>query len=108
LNIFWKDKYQKQPSGCSINPMIEGIRSTLPKLTEHRAIARRDALQASVPDVAQYLYKDGRCAVAHANAGKIVDPDDMTDLRRLAEDIDVIKALAEHLISTEFGVIRWS
>ena len=36
----------------------------------------------------------------------IVDPDDIADLRRLSEDMRVVKAIAEHLIEVELGVSR--
>ena len=101
LNMFWKDKYTNGK-----NPIIEGIRNTLPKLKDVRALGRLKVLQSSESDIPRYLYKSGRCAVAHAYMDPISDPDDASDIRRLSEDVQVIKAIAEFLITSEFQVSR--
>jgi hypothetical protein len=88
------------------NPIVEGIRATLPKLTDELALSRLDALRAAGHDVANYLYDSGRCAVAHAYSDPIVDPDDVSDLRRLTEDLRVVKAIAEHLLRVEMKISR--
>jgi hypothetical protein len=46
------------------------------------------------------------CAIAHAHSDPIVDPDDVTDLRRLSQDIWIVKAMAEYLIETKLKVSR--
>lgn len=51
-----------------------------------------------------YLYVSNRCAIAHANADPLIDPDDPDDRQRLANDLPMVKALAEHFIEKEFGV----
>jgi hypothetical protein len=86
---------------------VQWIRATLPKLNYIPAQERLASLQHSELDVAQYLYESGRCAVAHAFADPLVDPDDLTDLRRLSADLDVVRALAEHLIEHELYVPRY-
>lgn len=101
LNIFWKDKYSNGQ-----NAIIEGIRSLIPNLTDDLAIQRLKTLHASESNVPKYLYESGRCAIAHAFADPIVDPDDVSDLRRLSQDLHIIKTIAEHLISAELGVSR--
>lgn len=105
LNIFWKDKHVSV-NGQRQNPIVEGIRATLPTLKDDLALARLQALNASESDVAKYLYESGRCAVAHAYSDPIVDPDDVSDLRRLSEDLQIVKAIAEHLIEAELKVSR--
>lgn len=82
------------------------ITSALGSLTEARAVARLAILTASVPDAAEYLYLSGRCAVAHAFSSPLVDPNDINDQRRLADDLPVIRSLAARLVTTEFGVAR--
>ena len=67
LNIFWKDKFETI-NGQRQNPMIEGIRATLPKLKDELAVSRLRALDTIEPDVPKYLYESGRCAIAHAYA----------------------------------------
>ncbi len=37
LNIFWKDKFELT-NGARINPLIEGIKTTLPKITDTEAV----------------------------------------------------------------------
>jgi len=101
LNIFWKDK---KISGK--NKLVEGIRATLPNLHDREAIERIQQLAKGEPDIADYLYKSGRCAIAHANMEPIVDPDEIADCRRLSQDIWIIKAVAEELIQSELHVSR--
>lgn len=101
LNIFWKDKYVN----CS-NELIEGIRAILPKVNDNEAVSRIKQLSASQNDIPKYLYDSGRCAIAHAYSIPLVDPDDVADLRRLSQDIWVIKAIAEKLIEDKLDISR--
>jgi hypothetical protein len=105
MNIFWKDRWEIINDHRQ-NPMIEGIRATLPQLSDDMAVNRVRALGTTQPDVPKYLYESGRCAVAHAYADPIVDPDDVSDLRRLSEDVYIVKEIAEYLIETELKVSR--
>lgn len=54
--------------------------------------------------VGDYLYGSNRCAIAHAYADPLIDPDDPDDRQRLANDLPMVKALAEHFIEKEFEV----
>ena len=91
--------------GYSTGPkQCEWIRSALPQITDHQAKQRLQELVAAEPDVAQYLYDSGRCAVAHAFSEPLVDPDDPEDHRRLSSDLPVVRALAERFIEHELGV----
>ena len=101
LNIFWKDKYIKGK-----NEIIEGIRATLPSIKDNLAQKRLKELSKSEKDAPKYLYESGRCAIAHAYSDPIVDPDDVSELRRLSQDMRIIKAIAEHLISDKLLVSR--
>ena len=105
LNIFWKDRLVTV-NGQRQNPVIEGIRATLPKLKDELAVSRLRALGTTEPDVPKYLYESGRCAIAHAYADPIIDPDDVSDLRRLSEDLYIVKEIAEYLIEAELKVSR--
>jgi len=51
-----------------------------------------------------YLYVSNRCAVAHAYNDPLIDPDDPVDRRRLANDLPMVRALAELFIEQEFKV----
>jgi hypothetical protein len=62
------------------------------------------ALSKSESDIAAYLFESGRCAVAHASSDPLIDPDDLTHLRRLSADLDVVRALAEYFIKYELNV----
>lgn len=105
LNIFWKDKYEKT-GGISVNPVVEGIRSALPKIQDDQALKRIKKLIAENKDPAKYLYESGRCAIAHAHSDPIVDPDNVFDLHRLSEDMWIIRSIAEHLIEHHLNVRR--
>ena len=80
------------------------IKETLPKLTENYLRGRILALSNAESDVAKYLFVSCRCAVAHASSDPLIDPDDLTHLRRLSADLEVVQALAEYLIKYELNV----
>lgn len=102
LNIFWNDKKINKK-----NEIIEGIRETLPEIkNDEQAIKRLEKLKGIEVDIPTYLYTSGRCAVAHAYSDPIVDPDNVTDLHRLSNDIYVIKAIADYLIENKLNVSR--
>jgi hypothetical protein len=80
------------------------INRTLPLLTDPDATARITALSGAYPDLGDYLYRSGRCAIAHAYGTPVVDPDNPDDILRLMGDMPLVKALAEHLIQHELGM----
>ncbi len=81
------------------------IRDNLQYVTDEDALARIAAIQGNEPDVADYLYVSGRCAVAHAfDQTNVVNPDDPADLIRLSGDLPVIRELARVAIEREFGI----
>jgi hypothetical protein len=81
------------------------IRDNLQHVADQKAKTRIAAIQSAEPDLANYLYKSGRCAVAHAfDQSNVVNPDDPGDLIRLEEDLPVIRELARIAIEREFGV----
>ncbi len=98
LNIKWKDKYINRN-----NELIDGIRGLIPHLKDDMAITRISELSSTTKDIPKYLYRSGRCAVAHAYSKPLVDPDKRDDTDRLGKDLPVIKALAELIIS-DMGV----
>ena len=68
------------------------------------AKARITAIQAQHGDAGEYLYSSGRCAIAHAGEAPTADPENPSDIRRLAEDLPLVRALAEVAIEKEFGI----
>ncbi len=80
------------------------IGRTLSSLTDKDAIKRADELSASESDIAKYLYRSCRCAVAHAGSNPTVDPESIEDELRLRADLPLIKNLAEIMIESEFGI----
>ena len=76
----------------------------MPNLTENDCIKRIKEIENKEGDAAVYLYKSGRCAVAHAFTDPIVDPDDVTDLYRLSEDLWLMRNLTNYLIKKNFGI----
>jgi hypothetical protein len=50
------------------------------------------------PDIAEYLYTSGRCAIAHTKRAPSVDPDKADDLLRLTRDLVIVKGLARRAI----------
>lgn len=102
LNIVWKDKFLNGK-----NAIVEGIRDTLANIADADAKNRIAQLkQEGVKDIPKHLYESGRCAVAHAFADPIADPDDIEDLHRLSQDLWIIKAIAEHLMEDTIQISR--
>lgn len=66
---------------------------------------RLQELQNSYQNIGKYLYKQGRCAVAHAHNTPIVNPDNYADKRRLELDLPLMKELANIYIENEFFVL---
>jgi len=65
---------------------------------------RLQELRAAGTDVGEYLYESGRCAVAHAGQGPTVDPENPADLKRLMQDLPLVRALAAYAIEFEFKI----
>jgi len=81
------------------------INRNLDKL-KYPAQGQVQKLQQSQPDIGQYLYTQGRCAVAHANAPPTADPDRLDHTHQFNLDLPVIRELAELFIETELGIPR--
>jgi hypothetical protein len=83
---------------------VSWIEQSLDRL-EGEAAKRVAELRADGVNVNDHLYTSGRCAIAHAGlGGEVVDPDIPSDRRRIASDIEIISALADHYIKGEAGV----
>ena len=80
------------------------INKAVSALSDKNTIDRIKELTPQQTDIGAYLYESGRCAVAHASVGPIVDPDDPRDFIRLSKDMPVIKVLAEYLMVSELGL----
>jgi hypothetical protein len=82
------------------------IDATLNDLDERQAKERRDALVANGVDVGQYIWQEGRNAIAHAERQPYVDPDEVNDHFRLRQDVPLLKNLAELAIERRAGIQR--
>ncbi len=91
----------KYSSGADQKAYINGA---LPFLAGHFALQRLTVLKSQSVDVGDYIYTSCRCAVAHANTQPIANPDQGQDIQRLTEDVDLIRAIAEHFIEYELGI----
>lgn len=69
-----------------------------------RAVGRLAEVAKNHSDVADYLYVQGRCAVAHAFSSPVADPDEFSELTRLSDDLPLIRELAELFIEQDLGV----
>lgn len=84
--------------------MVKWINHHSTLLVDHDANEIIKRLKAKHADLGAYLYESGRCAIAHANNGVIVDPDDFTDVQRLQSELPLMRALAIRLIELTLGV----
>jgi hypothetical protein len=83
---------------------IDWINANLGKIWNFIAQQRLAELQQTRQNVGEYLWKEGRTAIAHANTDPILDPDIPTDRAAATRDADLIHGLAEVLIQEELGV----
>ena len=81
------------------------INNNLGLIRYGRALERLAELRAHHHDIGEYLYVQGRCAVAHAYSMPVADPDNYSDRRRLRDDLPLIKDIAEMCIARELGVM---
>ena len=84
---------------------IDWINNNLSGIWYGPAVDRISELQSSVTDLGDYLYVQGRCAVAHANGTPVVNPDNYADKRRLFRDLPLMKEVAVLFIERELGVL---
>lgn len=61
-------------------------------------------LQKTEPNIGEYLWKQSRNAIAHANTNPILDPDMPTDRAGAMKDADLMEGLAEVFSQEELGV----
>lgn len=89
------------PSGSN---QIAWINANLHHLKYGRELERLNDLKTAHADIGNYLYVQGRCAVAHAYGTPLAHPDDYRDKRRLHDDLPLIRALSAAFIEQELGV----
>lgn len=81
------------------------INNNLDQISHQPALDRLTELRSTEADIGKYLFKEGRCAVAHAHGSPLVNPDNYADKRRMEEDLKLVKELAALCIEKEFGVL---
>jgi len=96
-------------SGAGRKALIRRAASTLESgssasLVEVQARTRLQELRALDEQPEDWLYASCRCAVAHAAANPVVNPDDVADTRRLRNDTALIRAVAELVMVEELGL----
>ena len=63
-------------------------------------------LENTGKDIVDYLYSACRCAIAHAHADPVIDPDDADQTWDLSKAIWIIRKIAEMTIEKELKVAR--
>lgn len=81
------------------------INKNLHRIWYPPALDRLVEVQKTEADVGRYLYKEGRCAVAHAHGTPLVNPDSSADRRRMEGDLKLMKEIAALFVETELGVL---
>ena len=83
---------------------VAWINGNVGKVWNFRAQERLAELQRTQADIGDYLWRQGRNAIAHAYAEPILDPDLPTDRAAATRDADLMQSLAEVFIQEEMGV----
>src|SRR6185312_2074685 len=74
-------------------------------LKDHQAEeAVRKLIEAGIEDIGRHLRDSNRHAMAHAKEDPIIDPDNLSETRRLWRELPIISALAKGAIERELGV----
>lgn len=81
------------------------INANVTNVKDFQAVERIQELKKTVSDFGEYLYKSGRCAVAHAFDHPTIDSDIPSETSQLAKDLPIVRALAKILIETELNII---
>jgi len=84
---------------------IDWINNHLHIISQPHILKRLNELQKFHQNIGDYLYYQGRCAIAHAYDEPVVDPDLPEEIKRLSDDIAIIKELAVWAIENELGII---
>jgi len=84
---------------------IKWINNSLIHIKYGRELERLKELRKAHRDIGDYLYVQGRCAIAHAYSSPLVNPDVYCDRRRMEDDLPLIKELASIFIERELGVV---
>ncbi len=87
---------------------VEWINNNLHHIWYPPAVDRIREIQVANQNVGNYMYVQGRCAVAHAHSTPLINPDNDADRRRLNADFPLMKELAAHYIESELGVLSTS
>lgn len=78
--------------------------STSSSWTWKDAAKRLDELITEGDTAEDWLYESCRCAIAHANHNPVMNPDDVSDTRRLRKDASLMRAVAEFVMIRDLGL----
>jgi hypothetical protein len=80
------------------------LNANLQKVPSEFGAERVKQLSATTSDIGEYLYVQGRTAIAHAYSNPIKDPDDPADVLTAMQDARLMHGLAVIFIRDELGV----
>jgi len=76
------------------------INNNLDKIRYPLVSERIKEIKNEHEDIVDYLFKSGRCAIAHVKNDPIVDPDKPEDKLRLNKDLAIVKGLSRYTIES--------
>jgi hypothetical protein len=82
------------------NRISEWIKGNLFEIREPQVKEWAATVERESGDIVGYLFKSGRCAIAHTKNEPVVDPDDPADRMRLSKDLHIVEGLARRAIET--------
>lgn len=80
------------------------FREAMPLIQDNSAQKRIESLSTEGVDVAEYLFSEGRNAIAHAEKDVFVNPDSMIDFERISNDLPIMRGLAELAIEQQYSI----
>lgn len=81
--------------------IAEWIETNVDKLNSFGLREWLSEIRKEHTDVTKYLYESDRCAIAHVGEkGRVANPDNRLDRRRISRDLPIIRELARHAIES--------
>lgn len=103
---FWKILSTRNPDQAR-GPQRDWLLDAFNKIAAGEGTTRLNELRATGKtdeEIALHLFVWGRCAVAHAFADPIVNPDNPEHEAELQKEMPLVRALAEYAIEHDYGI----
>jgi hypothetical protein len=107
-----ESQFEEKQQKCRINWINLGLKeielesSTISITQDSRINMAMEYLIKETNDIGDYLYRNGRCSIAHASLDKLVaNPNNPSDIKKISMATILMKALAKKYIKKELNIL---